>query len=282
MGLRIAVTGASGFIGQHVMDRLALEQVEIVAVGRRAAANSRDGIFATKLMDLAHPGTDVYAAIGRPNVLVHLAWQGLPNYQSLHHIESEFRVQYDFLRSLVVAGLPHLVVSGTCFEYGLQEGCLSEAQPTRPVTPYGLAKTCLQQALAFLCASHATQLTWARLFYLWGEGQAAGSLYASLAAAAQRGDATFNMSAGEQLRDYLNVREVADTLVRLAIRADGAGVVNVCSGVPVSVGRMVERWVAENGWTMALNKGYYPYPAHEPMAFWGDRSKLDGLLATLR
>jgi dTDP-6-deoxy-L-talose 4-dehydrogenase (NAD+) len=40
----------------------------------------------------------------------------------------------------------------------------------------------------------------------------------------------------------------------------------------------VEGWIAENGWEIALNLGHYPYPDYEPMAFWGDRDRLDAIL----
>ena len=53
---------------------------------------------------------------------------------------------------------------------------------------------------------------------------------------------------------------------------------NVCSGRPVSVRRLVEGWIRDNGWTIDLNLGHYPYPDYEPMAFWGERRKLDRIL----
>jgi len=83
------------------------------------------------------------------------------------------------------------------------------------------------------------------------------------------------MSGGEQLRDYLAVETMAERLVQLATMAVNPGVVNVCSGEPVSVRRLVDGWLATNSWNIALELGRYEYPAHEPLAFWGDRRKLD-------
>jgi dTDP-6-deoxy-L-talose 4-dehydrogenase (NAD+) len=86
------------------------------------------------------------------------------------------------------------------------------------------------------------------------------------------------MSAGEQLRDYLPVEEVARAIVFLAGRQGNPGCINVCAGKPISVRTLVEGWIAENGWEIALNLGHYPYPDYEPMAFWGDRDRLDAIL----
>ena len=113
---------------------------------------------------------------------------------------------------------------------------------------------------------------------MYGEGQNPGSLLAQLERAIEAGDPTFNMSAGEQLRDYLPVQQVAAYLVRIAEKRDFDGIVNVCSGKPISIRRLVEQRIEEKGASIRLNLGYYPYPDYEPMAFWGDRSTLDRIL----
>ncbi len=94
-----------------------------------------------------------------------------------------------------------------------------------------------------------------------------------------RGDKVFNMSGGEQLRDYLPVGEIARQIVRLAMMEHDIGVINICSGEPVSVHKLVERWLHENNWKIGLNLGYYPYPDYEPMDFWGDSSRIDNINA---
>lgn len=277
--MRIAVTGASGFIGRHVLAELQRHDVEVVAAARDPArlppASAR---LTPATLDLAEPPSDPFAALGRPDALIHLAWAGLPNYWSLHHFETELPRQFRFLKSMVEGGLGHMVVSGTCFEYGRTPGQLSEDLPAAPVTPYGHAKDSLRVQLEFLRRGTAFSFCWARLFYLYGEGQAPNSLFPGLRAAVARGDAAFPMSGGEQLRDFLPVEEVARLLVDLALRGAHGGVVNICSGRPVSVRRLVEGWRAELGSDIALALGHYPYPEYEPMAFWGDRRRLDGLL----
>jgi dTDP-6-deoxy-L-talose 4-dehydrogenase (NAD+) len=86
------------------------------------------------------------------------------------------------------------------------------------------------------------------------------------------------MSSGEQLRDYLPVEEVARLIVSLALSKKGLGVINVCSGEPVSIRSLVQGWVRTFDETIKLNCGYYPIPDYEPTAFWGDRSKLGEFL----
>ncbi len=280
--MKVAVTGASGFVGGHVVNALAQHRdVEIVTVSRRRLSAERlpPGVDQVTL-DIAAATDADYDRIGRPDILIHLAWGGLPNYLSPHHFDAELPAQYRFLRGLIEAGLPSLLVTGTCYEYGMLTGELSEEMTGAPVNAYAQAKTALHDQLQALQASTPFALTWARLFYLWGPGQAAGSLFPLLRAAVERGDPRFPMSQGDQLRDYLPIEQAARILVALALHREDLGIVNVCSGKPISIRSLVEQWLRDNGWRIDLEFGAFPYPAYEPLAFWGSTAKLDGLLSS--
>ena len=277
--MKVAVTGATGFIGRHVLAELEARSVESIALVRPSTTKSL-GYSKSRVVqiDLHNAPPNAFELMGCPDVLIHLAWSGLPNYKSLHHFEQELPTQYRFLKDLIGSGLQSLVVAGTCFEYGMQSGPLSEDIAPRPSNPYGFAKDALRCQLEYLKATHPFQLTWARLFYLYGEGQAENSLLPQLKTAVERGDPVFNMSGGEQLRDYLPVAEVARHLVSLGLAKKDIGAVNVCAGNPISVRKLVEGWIQENDWLIRPNLGYYPYPDHEPMAFWGNAGKLSTLI----
>lgn len=277
--MKVAVTGAGGFVGRHVLTALARRSdARVTAVHRSPDRAQASAGARTVVLDIGAPPGDVYDALGRPDVLVHLAWGGLPNYQSLHHFESELPRQYAFLRAMVDGGLRSMLVTGTCYEYGMRCGEVDETLSPCPANPYAHAKAALQQQLEYLRLKQPFDLTWARLFYMYGEGQAPTSLYAQLMRAIAQGDPSFPMSGGEQLRDFLPVTDVASLIVQLALDRPGAGTVNVCSGRPVSVRALVERLVQEQGATLPLELGRYPYPSHEPMAFWGSTARLHSLL----
>ena len=277
--MKIALTGASGFLGQHVLNALLLQEIEVTAVTRNATrlADFKERIHIVE-MDISKPQINCYQQMGCPEILMHLAWDGLPNYRALHHFEKELPGQYQFLRSMIKSGLSSLMVTGTCFEYGMQSGPLGEDMSAKPTNPYGFAKNALRQQLEFLQSDMDFSLTWARLFYMYGEGQSANSLFPKLKEAILRQDIRFEMSGGDQLRDYLPVEEVARLLVQLVIAEQGIGIINVCSGVPISVRKLVEQLLVENNWKIDLNLGSYPYPDYEPMEFWGNRQLLDKVM----
>jgi nucleoside-diphosphate-sugar epimerase len=277
-GPSVIVTGASGFVGRAVLEAL-------LARGLRTTAVTRDrnhlSEFEQRLSilqgDISTASASLCETVARHDVLLHLAWNGLPNYKSLHHFETELPSQYLFLKKALTYGLRSLVVTGTCFEYGMMDGELAETDLCLPNNPYGYAKDALQRQLSFLKHDTPFNLTWARLFYMYGLRQSSKSIYSLLSAAVERGDDHFDMSGGEQLRDYLPIEKVADHLVRLSLLRSDAGIVNVCSATPRSMRGIVETWIRDNDWRINLRLGKYPYPDYEPFAFWGSAEKLRAL-----
>jgi nucleoside-diphosphate-sugar epimerase len=272
--MKIAITGASGFIGKHVMNCFARKDIELVAVTRQKDLSKNYHNIKIIEHDIADLSKNTFKKLGKPDLLVHLAWDGLPNYNSLHHFETELPKQYNFLKLMVESGLKSLFVTGTCFEYGMQSGVLAPDAITNPTNSYGLAKDTLRKKLKLLQQVKPFNFKWARLFYMYGEGQASNSLYSQLRQAIIKGDETFNMSGGEQVRDYLPVEKIALKIVELSMNFNNRDCENICSGKPTTVKDLVEGWLEENGWSIKINLGYYPYPEYEPMAFWGTEESL--------
>lgn len=275
--MELLVTGATGFIGRYLVQELVRRGHKVTAVARnmgRAAQMpwfTHTRFIACDLHDLTIAHSKL---LGVPDMVVHLAWPGLPRYSELFHFERNLPADYNFLRAMIDAGTSRVLVTGTCLEYGMKCGMLSESDSSDPQNPYALAKDTLRKFLEALRAKMAFALQWARLFYMFGEGQNPNSLLSQLDRAIDANDACFKMSGGEQLRDYLPVAEVARLLALLVEHPECNGIVNICSGAPSSVRSIVERHIAMRGSGITLNCGFYPYPSFEPMAFWGNPRKI--------
>lgn len=278
--MKILVTGATGFVGQHVVPQLLARSHTVTAVARDTSkARCFDWYNHVHFIadDIYQLRESPFKFFGAPNALMHLAWEGLPNYKESFHFERNLFADYNFIKTLVDGGLQHLLVTGTCLEYGMRNGCLSEDMPTQPSNPYALAKDTLRKFLEAMAQPRDIVVQWARLFYMYGNGQNQNSLIAQLDHSIDSGDPVFNMSGGEQLRDYLPVEDVATKLVNLMEHPQCTGIVNICSGEPISVRRLVEQHLAQRESHIRLNIGYYPYPDYEPMAFWGDAKKFSSI-----
>jgi len=281
--MKVLVSGATGFIGQYVIKNLLLRpNIEVIATARSLSkANNLE--FYDKVdfvkIDLSLPCQDVFRKLGQPDVMIHLAWDGLPNYGSIFHINKNLVNNILFINAMIESGLKDLTVTGTCLEYGMVEGELSESMITDPVNPYSIAKDSLRkfiQALS-LTPGHSFSFKWLRLFYMYGEGQSDNSLFSQINAAILRKDHEFNMSRGEQQRDFQHVTTVANQIVECSLQKKVDGVINCCKGEPITVKEFIEDYLRENHYKLKLKLGFYPYSIFESMAFWGDNTKLRGV-----
>ena len=277
--MKVLVTGATGFIGNHTVLALTSRGHEVVAVARQRPHHDKvpwlDKVEFIEC-DLHTPGIKPAYVLGVPDVMVHLAWSGLSDFKADLHIEHNLPADIYLLTSMLGAGLRHLLVAGTCFEYGLQEGCLDEQAEAKPNIPYAVAKHLLRLGLEKHISPQSV-LQWARIFYVYGPSQAPHTLMSQLDTAIDNGEAVFNMSGGEQERDYLPVQEVARRIVALVEHPEVCGIINCCSGKPVTIRSLVEERLRERSATINLNLGHYPYSPDEPMSFWGNSSKIDKL-----
>lgn len=273
--MKILVTGATGFIGRHVIAGLLRDYpgCELTALVRDVERARRLGwpdVVRLVPADISADPKNL-PAFSLPDTVIHLAWDGLPDYAGSFHFEKNLWESYRFLKHMALAGVRRFFVAGTCFEYGMREGALTvDAEPVAPLTSYGFAKRTLHEMLLRLFATMPdVSLCWGRIFYLYGEGQNERAFVSLLKKAIARGDSIFHMSGGEQLRDYSAIEEIAGKICRLACRTHICGTFNLCSGQPMSLRRLAEDIVQRSASPITLDRGYYPYTTYEPFAFWG-------------
>lgn len=213
----------------------------------------------------------------QPTHAILLSWPGLPNYQETFHVTRNLPACVELIEQLVKAGLQRLVVAGTCYEYGLQNGPLKEDQFTDPVNCYSIAKDSLRRVIASRYSQQDLKWCWARIFYPYGHGQNPKSLLPSLQRAIDQGDPAFAMSSGRQVRDFVPVDQVAKLLLRLSTHSKAQGIYNCGSGSPISLRELAEDRITKSLASTTLRLGVYPDRQDEPLAFWADTTKTSRL-----
>lgn len=280
---KILVTGATGFIGNYVIAQLLQKGYQVIATSS-TGDTAKDAPWYSQVkyiaLDLKHIDDSVnyYIYFDSPDIMIHLAWEGLPNFREAFHIEENLPRHHIFLKNLLQNGLSDLTVTGTCLEYGMKEGCLRENMVGEPGNPYAIAKNELRKKLEQMAKQRGVNFKWARLFYMYGMGQSPKSLISQLDKALEQRESDFNMSGGRQERDFLPVEKVAEYIVLVALQNKVTGIINCCSGKPVTVKQFVLDYLEREGKTINLNLGYYPYNDYEPMRFWGDDRKLKSII----
>ncbi|MBX2887577.1 MAG: NAD(P)-dependent oxidoreductase [Ferruginibacter sp.] len=275
---KVLVTGATGFVGKPIVDDLVNRGYQVIIASRNIVQATTPNVVVKPFdLNFLDHKTDYFKYFNYPDVCIHLAWIGLPNYLDEIHLK-QLPQHERFLENLLSNGLQELTVTGTCFEYGLIEGELKEDMVSFPVTAYGKGKYALTKWLINRQNERAANVKSLRLFYMWGEGQSPKSLIPMLNAAIERGDSSFPMSGGEQVRDFLPVEEMARRIVILALNPAATGIINCCSGKPITLKGFVKQYLSRKNASISLHFGVYPYLDYEPMAFWGSVKKLNSFL----
>ncbi len=146
--------------------------------------------------------------------------------------------------------------------------------PCIPTTEYGKGKLLLYEKFSELSNTSFINLKWLRLFYMYADDQPERTLWGQLLKAYLAGQKEFNMSQGNQVRDYLHADTVADMIIRCCLQNQVYGIINVGSGRQTKVIELVQKFIDERHITIKLNKGFYPYPTYEPFAFWANIEKI--------
>ncbi|GAB4203718.1 MAG: NAD-dependent epimerase/dehydratase family protein [Sandaracinaceae bacterium] len=236
---RVVITGGTGFIGRAVAQRLADAGVAHAAWGR-GRCDVRD---AESLRRALHEA--------RPTHVLHLAAAGIDP-----HTARDPGVAVDNVRMAaalleVLRGTDvTLLAAGSMAELGPTTGeRVDERAPCAPTSAYAIGKLAATQLL--LHGAEGVRARVARLFGVYGPGEAPTRLFPSVVRALDRGE-ELALSDGEQVRDFVHVEDAAHALVTLLFAEDVAPLVNVGTGHGISVREAVLRVARAAGGDLGL------------------------------
>lgn len=271
---QVLLTGATGFVGRAVLAGLRARGHAPICVVRSGTAGRLEGAGPViETPDLFAESADWWAdACADVDMVIHLAWYAEPG----KYLTSDRNLDcltgtLALARGAARAGVRRLVGTGTCFEYDLNHGRLSPLTPLAPLTPYAAAKAATFTVLGPWLAQAGIGFLWARLFYLFGEGEDARRLVPYLHQQLSRG-AVADLSSGTQVRDFMDVRNAAELLLSDAFSAR-TGATNICSGEGITVRALAERIADGYGRRDLLNFGARPDNLTDPPVVIGLRGE---------
>lgn len=233
---RILLTGANGFVGRQVLCNLSAD-ADIHCTTRRTGSNKSGEWHA---VDLRDPGAcAALVAEVKPDTLIHCAWT--TEHGAFWH-DPENAIWLAAGKALFDAfeheGGRRIVACGTCAEY---PGDISaprredeKIDPDLIAFPYGRAKLALLDHLRGLNVSYA----WARIFFVYGEGEDPRRLVPSVLNSLAKGEPA-KCSSGKQIRDFLDIRDLGAAIAHLAA-SNVDGVINIGSGEQTTIAEVVE------------------------------------------
>lgn len=270
--MKILVTGADGYIGRHVVAELLDRGCEVIASDLRNEGIDPRAHVAEA--DIFSEDPELYKRLGSPDVLIHLAWRNGFDHYNMSHVD-DLPKHYRFLAAMMDQGLPQLVVMSTMHEVGYYEGAIGEDTPTKPLTPYGIAKNALRELTEVYAAKKGVVLQWLRGYYLLGDDARNNSVFSRMVKLEAEGVPVLPFTTGKNKFDFITVDELASQIAACAMQTEVTGIINVCSGVPVSLAEKAEEFIREHNMKIRLGYGEFPDRADASPAVWGDPEKIN-------
>lgn len=261
---RVFISGSSGFIGTALLAALAESDHQISSISRSVVlpqglqASLSDSVLVQQ-----------YLQQHQPEIAILLAWQGLPDY-SLSVCLENISQQITLIQQLIEVGCRRIILAGSCWQYGAQEGAVSEL--TMPNNPgvFGSAKNSVLQLAQAICLPAKVELAEARIFYCYGPGQRLQSLLPGIVDKILHG-LPLQIRTPYAAVDFVHVTDVVQGLLCLLNAPSVNGVYNVGTGQAQTVAKVVN--LALEG--MLQPHMYQSMTASE--SWWGDTSKITKL-----
>ncbi|MGQ5427006.1 NAD-dependent epimerase/dehydratase family protein [Thermophilibacter sp. ZX-H3] len=265
--MRIAVTGANGFLGMGVVRELMSRGYDVIAVDKTTdRVKEATSCVNASVFEMIDP----YAEMGEPDCVVHLAWREGFKHNSDAHIE-DLPFHIKLVGKLAASPLKRLAIMGSMHEVGYFEGGIRAGTPCNPESMYGIAKNALRQAAELLCGGSGTELQWLRGYYIVDNTPYGSSIFSKICQAAAEGRRTFPFTMGQNQYDFLDYPDFCDQVANIVTGGTGAGVYNISSGRPEKLADRVERFIEENGFDIELEYGAFPDRPYDSPAVWGAR-----------
>ncbi|MCU7242405.1 MAG: NAD(P)-dependent oxidoreductase [Microcystis aeruginosa WS75] len=213
---------------------------------------------------VAFENVNTYLQEIKPELCIHLAWYAVPGkYLNSQENLDSIQASLNLFSQLAELGCKRFVGIGTCFEYDLSLGYLSESSLTKPITLYAATKVALSTILQQFAQITEMEVAWIRLFYQYGPMEDERRLIPGIISSLLR-DEVVKTTKGEQIRDFLHIEDVASAIWAVA-KSNVSGVVNVGSGQPVTVGQIALELGNLLGKTDLIHLGALPYRPNDPM-----------------
>lgn len=210
--------------------------------------------------------------------LIILSWCKLNDYNSNEHIK--FSKDLIFFTKLLLnySNISSINTLGSCLEYGLVNGKISESNHCYPVTKYGVSKLKYLNQLKKFKLKFKFKLNWMRIFYIYGDDRDRGIWSQFLKAKDE--NKKFKMSQGQQQFDFIHINKLIYYLYVIITSNKSSGVINVCSGRPQKLINLVKNWSVK--YKVELQVGFYQYTNYESMSYWGSINKLNKILIRIK
>ena len=267
----VLITGANGYIGSHVVQKLLEIGCNVIAIDLNN--NYIDTRAKIINFDIFNDDVNKILDIYKPNICLHLAWQDGFIHNSEKHLIS-LPSHYKFIKDLINYGIEHIAIMGTMHEVGYWEGEIDDKTPTNPISLYGIAKNSLRQSIDILAKEKNIVFQWLRAFYIYGDDLRNKSVFTKIMSMEKEGKTEFPFTSGENKYDFISINELATQIAKTLLQTEITGIINCCTGNPVSLKDKVESYIQDNCFKIKPLYGAFQDRPYDSPEIWGNNEKI--------
>ncbi len=268
--MKIVITGANGYVGANLV-RICLN------AGHKVLGVDINNDYIDKRADFLNinifSDDSVFERLGNPDAVIHLAWRNGFVHSDISHLD-DLDAHYKFLTMLVDNGVKYVSALGTMHEIGYHEGVVNENTPCCPLSLYGISKNALRQAIMLYIKDKDVNFSWLRGYYIVGDDLRSNSVFGKLFRSAREGKKTFPLNSGKIKYDFINIEDFCKQIMYATLQGEINGIINVCSGFPMTLGDRVELFIKEHNLDIDLQYGVFPDRPYDSPIIYGDNKKI--------
>ena len=160
-------------------------------------------------------------------------------------------------------------------DIGYYEGEVKEDVEPHPMSFYGISKDTLRRLLEVYTKDKDVVYQHLRFFYTYGDDMhSSGSVFSKILQMAAEGKETFPFTDGKNKFDYIEINELAKQIAAVAMQKEVKGIINCCSGKPVSIKEQVEFFIKLHNLSIKPDFGKYPSRPYDSPCIYGDNTKI--------
>ena len=274
---KVLITGANGYIGSHVIDELIKMNKDVIALDFNNTRIKPSVNFLN--IDILNEAQNIklYEKLDKPDNVIHLAWQDGFNHYAHSHINNMIKHFY-FIQNMIDSGVKSITIMGTVHEIGYHEGKVTEYTPCNPLSYYGIAKNTLRQLVLAYAKDKDVSIKWLRAYYITGDDKNNHSIFTKLLEAASQNKTEFPFTKGTNQFDFIDVNDLAKMIASASVQNNVEGIINVCSGEPISIKDKVETFIKEHNLNIKLQYGAFPSRKYDSPVIYGDNRKIKNIM----
>ena len=233
--MKIAITGANGFLGSNLTKLFLKEGFDILAISR--SDNNLKGLNIQYAKEL----TEKLVSSFEPDAFIHCAWSGGNNYNDADSFQQFVNIDQGIEILKIISNLnkkPHFIGFGSFAEYGKLKDRALETQREEPINFYGVSKNNFMQISKVHTNMHNMKWTWIRPCYVYGPSDVPTRLIPSIINKILSFEEIKIYDDGTKI-DYIYIEDFCSAILNL-IKNKSEGVFNICSGEEYEISNVIK------------------------------------------